>query len=101
MRERITINSSSGYSVTSSGQIDASGATTSEIYATVTKGITRQDLNLDQNLIENGYTFTIRADTTITKDDTITWRSNLYSIIAISNQVGYQKFTEIVASYVE
>lgn len=99
MRERITITSSTGYTKTSSGQIDASGDSTNEVYANVTKGITdiRQEINMSQNQLENAYTFQIRTGLTISKGNRITWNSNQYSIIFIGNSQKYQQFMSIIA----
>ncbi len=100
MRERVVINNPSGYSVSGSGGVDASGVTAvGTFYANVTKGSARQDIEVSQNLIENVYTFEIRNDriNTFTKQNTITWDGKQFSIIDISQQRGKQLFIEIIA----
>jgi head-tail adaptor len=98
MRERIVITTPTGYTKTASGQIDASGDASAVVWADVRKGVYQQDINMDQNQIENAYTFEVREGLSIQKDSRITWESNVYSILNIGQESGYRRFVKIIAA---
>lgn len=98
MREQITIKTRS-YSISSTGQYDASADVTVGTYwADVKKQrFVDQDLTGGQNTLEDVWVFRIRNDEAVTIDKShfITWRSNDYSITSVSMQQDYNRMVEI------